>query len=569
MLRMSTLFVRTLREDPADAEVRSHRLLVRAGYIRRAAPGGYAWLPLGKLVLDRITGRGQGGDGRDRRPGGAVPVADPAGGLRGDRPHREFGPDMFRLTDRRGARYVLAPTHEELFTLLVRDVLSSYRDYPVILYQVHWKYRDEPRPARRPAAHPRAADEGLVLVRPRRRRAGDLVPAAPRGLPADLRAGSASATPSRSARWPVPWAARGRRSSCSRATPARTRSCRCPACGYAANVEAFATRPAEAPTPREHGPLTVLDTPDTPTIETLVDRLNDMRAAGRVDWTAADTLKNVVVTVTPPGGDRNCSRSACPATATSTSSGSRRPCIRPSSRCSTTSPVGRISSRATSGRRTSSSATWSTRASRRAPPGSPAPTSPIGTRSTWSAAATSPRTARSRPPTCGTGDPCPSCGGPLALRRGLELGHIFQLGRRYADVFGLDALGPDSRADPDHDGQLRHRHLASGRRDRRDERRRPRAGVAAQVAPVDVHVLAAGQGPSWTRRPRWPRTWSGPACGCCSTTGPACRPGSGSPTRNCSGRRPPSWSGARFDEGDVEVRDRASGTRDGGARRLD
>jgi prolyl-tRNA synthetase len=146
LLRMSTLFVRTLREDPAEAEVPSHRLLVRAGYVRRFAPGGYAWLPLGKLVLDRVTAVIR----EEMAAIGGQEVSLPA--LLPREPYEtsgrwtEYGPDMLRLRDRRGAEFLLAPTHEELFTLLVKDLYTSYRDYPVILFQVQAKYRDEARP---------------------------------------------------------------------------------------------------------------------------------------------------------------------------------------------------------------------------------------------------------------------------------------------------------------------------------------------------------------------------------------------------------------------------------------
>ena len=146
LLRMSTLFLRTLREDPAEAEVPSHRLLLRAGYIRRAAPGGFTWLPLGMLVRDRITAIVR----EEMTAIGGQEVAFPA--LLPREPYEasgrwtEYGSDIFTLKDRRGADYLLGPTHEEMFTSLVRDTYSSYRDYPVILYQVQSKYRDEPRP---------------------------------------------------------------------------------------------------------------------------------------------------------------------------------------------------------------------------------------------------------------------------------------------------------------------------------------------------------------------------------------------------------------------------------------
>src|SRR4028118_160659 len=146
MLRMSTLFVRTLRDDPADAELPSHRLLVRAGYIRRAAPGIYSWLPLGYRVLRR----GEQIVRSEMDAIGAQEVHFPA--LLPREPyeasHRwtEYGDGIFRLKDRKGGDYLLGPTHEEMFTLLVKDLYSSYKDLPLVLYQIQTKYRDEPRP---------------------------------------------------------------------------------------------------------------------------------------------------------------------------------------------------------------------------------------------------------------------------------------------------------------------------------------------------------------------------------------------------------------------------------------
>src|SRR3954454_22719052 len=146
LLRMSTLCVRTLREEPADAEVPSHRLLLRAGFIRRAAAGGYTFLPLGKLVLDRVTEIIR----EEMTAAGAQEVSFPA--LLPREPYdvsgrwTEYGPDIFTLRDPRGGEHLLAPTHEEMFTLLVQDMTSSYRDFPRILFQVQTKFRDEARP---------------------------------------------------------------------------------------------------------------------------------------------------------------------------------------------------------------------------------------------------------------------------------------------------------------------------------------------------------------------------------------------------------------------------------------
>ena len=146
MLRMSTMFLRTLREDPADAEVASHRLLVRAGYIRRAAPGIYSWLPLGLKVLAKVEAVVR----EEMDAAGAQEVHFPA--LLPKEPYEasgrwsDYGPNIFRLQDRKGGDYLLAPTHEEVFTLLVKDLYSSYKDLPLTIYQIQTKYRDEARP---------------------------------------------------------------------------------------------------------------------------------------------------------------------------------------------------------------------------------------------------------------------------------------------------------------------------------------------------------------------------------------------------------------------------------------
>src|SRR3712207_6546531 len=146
VLRMSSLFLRTLREDPADAEVQSHRLLVRAGYVRRNAPGIYTWLPLGYRVLRRVENVIR----QEMDAIGAQEVHFPA--LLPREPYEdtnrwtEYGENLFRLKDRKGGDYLLGPTHEEMFTLLVKDLYSSYKDLPLSLYQIQTKYRDEARP---------------------------------------------------------------------------------------------------------------------------------------------------------------------------------------------------------------------------------------------------------------------------------------------------------------------------------------------------------------------------------------------------------------------------------------
>ena len=220
-LRMSTLFLRTLREDPVDAEVPSHRLLVRAGYIRRAAPGIYSWLPLGYRVLRNIERIVR----EEMDAMGAQEVHFPA--LLPREPYEatdrwtEYGDSIFRLKDRKGDDYLLGPTHEEMFTLLVKDLYSSYKDLPLSLYQIQTKYRDEPRPragilrgrefVMKDSYSFDVGDEAFLRV----------VPGASRGLHQDLRPARVRVRRS----WPrcrVRWAARRARSSSPRRTTART-----------------------------------------------------------------------------------------------------------------------------------------------------------------------------------------------------------------------------------------------------------------------------------------------------------------------------------------------------------
>src|SRR5262249_47610592 len=135
VLRMSTLFLRTLRDDPADADVPSHRLLTRAGYVRRVAPGIFSWLPLGMAVLgkvEQIVREEMNGIGSQEVHFPALipqEIYDRSGRF------QDYYEILFKLHDRKDVPYLLAPTHEELFTLLVKGEYSSYKDYPLALYQ--------------------------------------------------------------------------------------------------------------------------------------------------------------------------------------------------------------------------------------------------------------------------------------------------------------------------------------------------------------------------------------------------------------------------------------------------
>ncbi len=300
--RLTNYFLRTLREDPADAEVTSHRLLVRAGYIRRQAPGVFAWLPLGlrvKAKIERIIRE-------EMEAAGAHEVHFPA--LLPREPYEvtnrwtEYGEGIFRLQDRRGADYLLAPTHEEVFTLLVKDLYSSYKDLPLAIYQIQDKYRDEARPragllrgrefTMKDAYSFDYTDAGLDASYQTQRDAYERI-FTRMGLDyVIVKADAGAMGGSKSEEFLHPTAV---------GEDTFVRS----AGGYAANVEAFTTTPPPTRSYEKLAPAEVLDTPDTPTIQTLVDRANAAhpRPDGRA-WTAADTLKNVVLALTHLDGTR-------------------------------------------------------------------------------------------------------------------------------------------------------------------------------------------------------------------------------------------------------------------------
>lgn len=302
VLRLSTLFLRTLREDPVDAEVASHKLLIRAGYIRRAAPGIYTWLPLGLRVLRKVEAVIR----EEMAAIGAQEVHFPA--LLPREPYEvtnrwtEYGDGIFRLQDRKGADYLLAPTHEEMFTLLVKDLYSSYKDLPLSIYQIQNKYRDE--------ARPRA---GLLRGRDFIMKDSYSFDIDDDGLAASYEAhrGAYLRIFERLGLEVVPVAATSGAMGGSRSeeflhpTPIGEDTYVRSAGGYTANVEAVTTVPPAPIDFSDAPPAQVLDTPDTPTIATLVAAANMVSPlASRGGWTAADTLKNVVLAVDLPTGER-------------------------------------------------------------------------------------------------------------------------------------------------------------------------------------------------------------------------------------------------------------------------
>jgi prolyl-tRNA synthetase len=492
LLRMSTLFLRTLREDPTEGEVASHRLLLRAGYIRRAAPGGYTWLPLGLLVLEQVTQVVR----EEMAAIGGQEVRFPS--LLPREPYdtsgrwTEYGDDIFTLTDRRGAQHLLAPTHEEMATLLVKEMTGSYRDFPLILFQVSPKFRDEARPRAgllrgreflmKDAYSFDLSDDGLAAAYTAHREAYQRI-FARLGLDVIVvSAVSGAMGGSASEEFLAPAAA------------GEDTFVGCTACGYAANTEAVTTPAAPARDPAGQPPLAVHDTPDTPTIQSLVDLANARALAGRADWTAADTLKNVVVRLDRPGakpellvigvpGDREVdlkrvNAALSPATATLFDDFDAQPEL-------VRGYIGpqdlRIRYLVDPGIAPGSA--WLTGANE------------VGKH------ATSVVSGRDFVPDgfiqaadVRAGDRCPACGSStLTIRRGIEVGHIFQLGRRYTDAFRLDVLGPDgnpTRPTMGCYGIGVSRVVAAIAEQHGDDR-----GLIwpASVAPVDVHVVAAGK----------------------------------------------------------------------------
>ncbi len=289
MLKMSTLFLRTLRDDPADAEVASHRLLVRAGYIRRIAAGIYSWLPLGVITLRNIENIVR--EEMDNAGFQEVhfPALLPREAYETTKRWEEYGPSLFRLQDRRGADYLLGPTHEEMFTLMVKSEYSSYKDLPLSIYQIQTKYRDEARPRSgiirgrefimKDSYSFDIDDAGLDISYEKHRNA--YISCFNRlGMKYNIvKAVSGAMGGSKSEEFLAP---------CSTGEDTYVL---CPKCGYAANVEAMVTKVAPGD-PSGVPALEELDTPNTPTIDSLVAVMNEKFGGG---YSAADTLKNIML----------------------------------------------------------------------------------------------------------------------------------------------------------------------------------------------------------------------------------------------------------------------------------
>ncbi|MBO0610049.1 proline--tRNA ligase [Myceligenerans salitolerans] len=509
LLRMSSLFVRTLREDPADAEVASHKLLVRAGYIRRAAPGIYSWLPLGLRVLGKIEAIVR----EEMNAIGGQEVHFPA--LLPREPYEatgrwtEYGDGLFRLKDRKQADYLLAPTHEEMFTLLVKDLYSSYKDLPLVIYQIQTKYRDEARPraglirgrefVMKDSYSFDVHDDGLDAAYQKHRDAYERI-FSRLGLDyVIVSAMSGAMGGSKSEEFLSP-------SPIGEDTFVRS------AGGYAANVEAVVTPVPEA-VPYDDAPAAhVEDTPDTPTIETLVACANDKYPRPDRAWTAADTLKNVVLALRHPDGARELLVVGLPGDrevdlkrleaavapseaepATEEDFTAHPELVKGYIGPQVLGPQGaqvegddgekRSAVRYLLDPRVVSGTRWITGANE---PG----------RHVFDLVAGRDFTADGtiEAAEVRAGDPAPDGSGPLELARGIEMGHIFQLGRKYAESLGLTVLdenGKQAVVTMGSYGVGVTRALAALAEANHDDK-----GLAwpAQIAPVQVHLVATGKG---------------------------------------------------------------------------
>jgi prolyl-tRNA synthetase len=444
---MSSLFLRTLREDPADAEVPSHKLLVRAGYVRRVAPGGYSWLPLGLKVLRNIERVVR----EEMNAMGAQEIQFPA--LLPREPYEatgrwtEYGDNLFRLKDRKGADYLLGPTHEELFTLTVKGEYTSYKDYPVVLYQIQTKYRDEARPRAgilrgreflmKDSYSFDLDDDGLSKSYQDHRdayiRIFDRL-----GLKYVIVSAMSGAMGGSASEEFLAEAETGE-DTFVRSTES----------DFAANVEAVVTPAPPAQSIEDKPAAQVHHTPNTPTIETLVAFLNGADL-GR-EFTAADTLKNVLLKTRAPGedkwellaigvpGDREVDMKRLEAALEP-----RAVAILEEADFANNSFLvkGYIGPKALQDNgvrylvdpRVVTGTAWVTGADK-----SDHHVVDLVVGRDFTPDGTI-EAAEVR-----EGDASPDGKGTLVAARGIEIGHIFQLGRKYADAFQLDALGADSK----------------------------------------------------------------------------------------------------------------------------
>lgn len=499
--RLSTLFVRTLRDNPADAEVPSHRLLVRAGYIRRAAPGGYTWLPLGFRVFQNVARVIR----EEMDAIGAQEVNFPA--MLPKEPYEvtgrwtDYGDNLFRLQDRRKVDFLLGPTHEEMFTLLVKDLYSSYKDLPVWLYQIQNKFRDEARPrggllrgrefSMKDSYSFDLDQEGLQRSYDAHRNAYIRI-FERLGLPfAIVSAMSGAMGGSASEEFLFP------------CDIGEDSFVQCTACNYSANTEAVRVGVADTIDASSVEAAKVVDTPDTPTIQTLVDLFNareDLQLSGR-QWTAADTLKNVVVNLRHPDGrlealaigvpgDREVDLKRLEAQV----SPAEVEAFDETHFAANTALVkgyigpGVLGTNNASGirymldPRVAVGSAWITGADLRGKH-----TMNLVNGRDFTADGTL-DVAEIR-----DDDTCPSCRSALTIKRGIEIGHVFQLGPKYAEALGLQVLDKNGKQQTVTMGSYGigvSRAVAAIAEAMHDD-----SGLRwpLEVSPFDVHIVIAGK----------------------------------------------------------------------------
>ena len=501
LLRMSTYFLRTLRDDPADAVVPSDKLLTRGGYVRRVAPGVFSWLPLGYLTYRKVEEIVR----EEMNLAGFQEVHFPA--LLPTEPYEatnrwtEYGPNLFRLKDRRGVDYLLGPTHEEMFTLMVKDLYSSYKDLPLVIYQIQTKYRDEARPRAgilrgrefvMKDAYSFDTDQSGLDVSYQKHRDAYIKTFKRLGLDfVIVSAMSGAMGGSKSEEFLAP---------CEFGEDTYVK---CEKCEYAANVEAVTTPVPKdldfSKVPAAHAE----ETPNTPTIDTLVEVSNsrkDLRREDR-DWNAADTLKNVVVMLTHPDGkneplvvgvpgDREVDMRRLEAVVSPATVRVFEETDFPKYPALVRGYIGPqalglksaskikylVDPRIVSGTR------WITGSN-------------IAGKHVYDLVSGRDFTADGtiEAAEIKEGDTCPSCAGKLRIARGIEIGHIFQLGKKYAEALDLKVLDENGKTQVVTMGSYGigvSRAVAAIIEQNHDEQ-----GILwpETVAPISVQLVAAGK----------------------------------------------------------------------------
>ena len=488
MLRMSTLLLRTLRDDPADAEVASHRLLVRAGYVRRVAAGVYSWLPLGYITfrnIERVVREEMDAAGFQEVH---FPSLLPREPYESTKRWSEYGPDLFRLKDRKGNDYLLGPTHEEMFTLMVKGEFSSYKDLPLSIYQIQTKFRDEPRPrsgiirgrefVMKDSYSFDIDDEGLEVSYQKHR---DAYVKTFNRLHLNFNIVSAMS------------GAMGGSKSEEFLAPCPTGEdtyVLCNKCGFAANVEAMVTS-VQPYTGSAPAAMEVFDSPNTPTIDSLVELYNK-KFGESAD--AAATLKNVLVMVDDVAtsilvpGDREVDLKRVGANLPGAKDvrlfededfqkfpGLVKGYVGPQD-------AKKLGLKVYADPRVVVGSHWITGANA--------------------------RDKHVRFVTHGrdfsvdgfveaaevkAGDACPKCATPVVIDRAIEIGHIFQLGRKYAQALGLSVLDQNGKSQVVTMGSYGigvSRAVAAIAEQTHDE-----IGLnwPQEIAPADIHLVAAGK----------------------------------------------------------------------------